>query len=284
MSCYLILDVNNLSSRFFHAIASFGTYELSKSTIAYGLLRDLVFLVDRFIPDRVVFCFDHPINKRDEYFPGYRADRKRKRKNLTKDVQEAYFEFKRQLNEIREVHLPALGFNNILYEEGCEADDMIAAACDEVGEVDNAVLVSSDQDLYQLLTENISIWQPNKSKQFTLKMFKKEYKVEPSQWIEVKAIAGCKSDGIVGVGGVGEKSALKFLRNELREDSKYARLIEYSEDNIAYNRPLVALPFNGTPEVKLVEDNTSANKWRKVLTEIRLTKLIASCPFPAEVE
>ena len=47
-----------------------------------------------------------------------------------------------------------------------------------------------------------------------------KYRIKPFEWHKVKAIAGCSSDNVKGVAGVGEITAIKYLKGELKKESK----------------------------------------------------------------
>ena len=64
----------------------------------------------------------------------------------------------------------------------------------------------------------------------------------------MKAIAGCKSDEVPGIAGVGEKTAIKFLKNELPKHFKaYSKIRDNWESALEKWLPLVHLPLEGTP-------------------------------------
>jgi 5'-3' exonuclease len=87
--------------------------------------------------------------------------------------------------------------------------------------------------------------------------FKERYGISPKRWIAVKALAGCNTDNIPGITGVGEASAVKYLRGNLKESSIYYRRIEegIAQGILQTNRALVKLPFEGTPVPELRVDD-----------------------------
>jgi len=96
--------------------------------------------------------------------------------------------------------------------DGYEADDIIgtlASIHDQKGDL--VRIMSSDKDMYQLLSPNTSVWIPSGKGSMSYDQFVGEYGIEPRQWIDIGAIAGDNGDNIHGVPGIAEKTALKML-------------------------------------------------------------------------
>ena len=140
---------------------------------------------------------------------------------------------------------------------------------------DRAVVVSSDTDLYQLLSTRVSIWKPHKKEIYTSKDFSRDYyNLDPIQWVQVKALAGCTSDAIPGIPGVGEVTAGKFLRGLLKPASKAYQSIERFQSVWQNNLPLVRLPFEGTMIPKIQTDEVSPDKWRNLAQRLGMKSLL----------
>ena len=103
--------------------------------------------------------------------------------------------------------------------------------------------MSTDNDLFQLLRDNVSMLINNKKPLYTKAKFEQEHQISVHQWSAVKAISGCDSDGIIGVKGVGEKTAIKYLCYELNKTSKAYKEIEGNPELVALNFNLTHLPF-----------------------------------------
>jgi 5'-3' exonuclease len=159
---------------------------------------------------------------------------------------------KSQFDDLIEDVLPGMGFKNVFDQNGYEADDLIAWIVNRFPE--NYVIVSSDEDLWQLLRKErgLEISQWNYKELMTEEKFTKKYGLHPRQWAEVKAIAGCSSDNVEGIRGVGEPTAVKFL-NKVLKDGKAKKAIEQGQAVIDRNWNLVTLPFSGEKMI-CVED------------------------------
>jgi DNA polymerase I len=96
---------------------------------------------------------------------------------------------------------------------GYEADDIIgtiARMAEEKGH--KVVMVSGDKDFRQLITPRVSMWDTMKDKVTDEIAIRELYGIEPGQMIDVMGLAGDASDNVPGVPGVGEKTALKLIR------------------------------------------------------------------------
>ena len=97
--------------------------------------------------------------------------------------------------------------------------------------------------------------------------------MEQEQWHVVKAIAGCETDSIEGVKGIGDILAAKFLRGLVKEGSKTYQKIEQGEAIWKRNMELVKLPLEGTKTFPIVEDETTQEKWDTVTGELGMKRL-----------
>ena len=90
----------------------------------------------------------------------------------------------------------------------------VSLACEESG--DQALLVTGDRDSFQLAGDRTTILFTKKgisdTQRVTPAYIRQTYGVEPVQLIDVKSLMGDASDNIPGVPGVGEKTALRLIR------------------------------------------------------------------------
>ncbi len=270
---YLLIDVHNVCYRNWYTMGNL-THKGNATGVIYGLFRDIRSLQELHNTKHIAFCFDLGQSFRCNVYPGYKAKRKEKQENESEEDQRARADLREQIRKLRTEYLPAIGFKNIFFQDGYEADDIIASVClESLSEKDQAILVSTDQDLYQLLSEKVSIWNPNRAKIITMKSFLKEYEIPPKMWVKVKSIAGCSTDEVEGVKGVGEKTALKYLRGELESSRKTFQSIIQSKDIRDRNRRLVELPYPGCPKFQLQSDNISNANWEKIIEDLGMKSL-----------
>jgi 5'-3' exonuclease len=98
---------------------------------------------------------------------------------------------------------------NQIYIADCEADDIICRLVKYNKSGDRSVIVSSDRDLYQLLSKKIIQWSPGQKKYITVKSVLEKYDISAENFCTARAFAGDSSDKIKGVPGAGLKSMAK---------------------------------------------------------------------------
>lgn len=101
--------------------------------------------------------------------------------------------------------------------EGYEGDDIIGTVAVKASKQRFKVsIVTSDKDMLQLVDDNISVYLTKKGvgelEKITPAKFKEIYGLIPDQMRDLKGLMGDKSDNIPGIPGVGEKTALKLLK------------------------------------------------------------------------
>lgn len=245
----LIIDANSLAYRAYYKLPQGMSFKEKDTNVIYGFLQSLRALAEQFETNQIVFCWDSPRSYRRIAYPRYKEGRnKGLDQRQVKNLQIA----KKQFDDLREDVLPGMGFRNIFEQNGYEADDLIAWVVNRFPE--NYVIVSSDEDLLQLLRKersiDISIW--NYKEVITEEKFTRKYGLIPREWARVKAIAGCKTDNVDGIAGVGEATAVKYLNGVLK-DGKTKKAIEVGRSIIERNWDLVALPFSGDKMIAVEE-------------------------------
>lgn len=274
---WLVYDVNYLAWRAYHTTGDL-SHEGGATGVIYGLLRDFRNLAEEFATPHAVFCFDHGKGLREQRCPWYKETR-RKRK-LEEGELASEEDLRRQIELLRQVYLGDLGYENVLAKTGYEADDLMATVTAGLPEGDRAILVTGDQDLYQLLSRTAAVYHPKQKVLITAKALKAEMRVHPRDWTQVKAIAGCVSDDISGCEGVGPATAIKYLAGELPKHYKaykaiqeFLRLPEYQ-----INLELVTLPYmNALKPYTPVEDPPrDVRAWNELVDRLGMKSLLMS--------
>ena len=149
---HIIVDASNLFHRARHVVR--GDDIETKIGMAMHIMFSSVNKVWRdFNGTHVVFCFDGYGWRREEYEP-YKAQRREKRKTLSESEQQENLRYNRAFNDLV-VFLYEETNVTVLEEEICEADDFIARWIQHHPDEDH-VIISSDSDFYQLLSDNVS--------------------------------------------------------------------------------------------------------------------------------
>ncbi len=125
---------------------------------------------------------------------------------------------------------------------GFEADDLIATYARQAAELGATVrIVSSDKDLMQLVTDQISMYDPMKDREMDEEAVFEKFGVKPDKVIEVQALAGDSVDNIPGVPGIGVKTGALLINEfgdleslleragEIKQPKRRENLIEFAE-------------------------------------------------------
>lgn len=254
----LILDCNYLGHQAFYTLGELA-HDNIHTGVTFGFLSRVISLAELFHTNDIVFCWDSKSSKRKKIFEGYKLRAK------TEEEEEERKVLYRQFTLIRRKILPAIGFKNVFLQKGLEADDLMAKLV--WGQLGEFVIVTSDEDLFQVLQANTRIYNPTKKIMMTRKRFKKEFGIDSSQWVKVKTIAGCKSDKIPGVGGVGNKTAIRYLNGELTKGKKCEAIQNAPAALLRLNRELTRLPHAKTKEIKPGPNRFSRKGFKSVCEE-----------------
>ncbi|HPY55289.1 MAG TPA: hypothetical protein PLI14_06495 [Bacilli bacterium] len=260
---YLLIDGSFLCAQARYAVGFLETSSLDKTGVIFGFLSRLLYLYKLTGSNKFIFAWDTKQSFRKQVYPSYKETRT---KNLTKEEYKERIKYYRCVDFLRDEILPFLGFKNNFWYPGIEADDIIAYFSFNLkGPV---YIISSDQDLYQLLSKNVEMLIPSikkgPPKKYTKNDFKVEYGIHPKKWWKVKAIVGCRSDNVSGINGIGNVYAIRFLKKELNKDSKQYKKIKENWNVVERNIELVKLPHKKTPDFSLNKDDLSFGKFKKV--------------------
>ena len=249
MNSWLVVDTSFVMNHSYYSRA----LRDPKTAVVLTIL-DMQKLAVQFDAVGIAWVFDVKPYKRKELFSGYKSaqDTKKYDENELPLIKE----LKYHITRMNSRYLENLGYTNVFKQNGCEADDVIASVCKAVSPEDRITIVSRDHDLFQLITPRVSVYDPVSTRTITVNSFRREYNLHPSEWPEVKAIAGCGTDSIPGVMGVAEKTAMKFVQG-ISVGPKKNKAIEHFQASPEYvrNLKLVTLPYPGTePVPALVRD------------------------------
>jgi len=255
----IIIDCSWLCYR-----SSFGIGDLSYNNrsvhIIFDFLRHLLKLAMDFNHPQFVFCWDSKNSWRKIYSPIYKGNRGT---DLTSEELAVREDIYGQINDLRKIVLPYMGFKNSFWQNGYEADDLIASVVQS--NYDDFVIVAADEDLFQLLANNVQLF--NLKRIYKDSDFNEQFGIQPNQWAEVKAIAGCSGDNIIGIKGVGDKTAAKYLRGELKGKAKEGIESIKGCQIKEFNLFLTLLPFKGSKPLKsclIVSDDLMEDAFKAI--------------------
>lgn len=221
MKKILLIDGNNILFRSFYVTYSTGNIMKNSkgfpTNALYGMVITLNKIIEEENPTHVMIAFDKGKTFRHDKFKEYKDGRK-----------ETPIELKEQFPLARDI-VNAMGIE-YFEVDNFEADDIIGTFAKKIDETDDyqGVIISSDKDLLQLISDNVEV-RLLKSRDY-IRMdeveFRKTYGIEPIRIIDLKALMGDPSDNIVGVKGIGEKTALKLLQEYESLDNIYKNIDE----------------------------------------------------------
>lgn len=237
MKKVVLVDGNNLMFRSYFATLYSGSTLRNKKGFPTNAIYGFVNMINKIIseekPMYMAVAFDIGKTFRHEKYDYYKG----KRDNTPDELKEQF--------PIAKQILTAM---NIKYFElqGYEADDIIGTFSKKCEQDDDfkALIVSSDKDLLQLITDQTEV-KLLKTKDYIrmdYKAFYDTYGIEPIKMIDLKALMGDASDNIPGVKGIGEKTALKLLTTYGSLSSIYEHIDE----------------IKGSVKDKLIQDKDNA--------------------------
>lgn len=172
----------------------------------FGFTNALVTLLQKEQPTHIGVAFDtHAPTERHTDFEAYKANRE----DTPEDILSALPDIKRI---IKAFNIPSIEL------DGYEADDIIGTLAVEAGAKGHTVyMVTPDKDYGQLVSDHIFIYKPpyqgNKEEIYGPKEICEKWDIcDVSQVIDILGLMGDSVDNIPGVPGIGEKTAVKLLK------------------------------------------------------------------------
>jgi len=278
-----LIDGSSYIFRAFFAIPPLSNAAGLPTNAIYGFTNILLKLLKQYRPEYVVVALDAGRETfRNEMFADYKSNRP-----------EAPPELIPQFPYFRKV---LDGLNVSLLElPGYEADDIIATLCDRMADKGcELVVVSSDKDLMQLVTDGIKLLDSAKDRWIGAEEVKGKFGVEPEKVVEVMGLMGDPVDNIPGVKGIGEKTAIALIQQfqslenlydhlhelesmKLRGAARVRDLLEKDKHNAFLSRALATVNRDVPIDVGLEQlkfTGFDQEKLRSLFTELAFTNLL----------
>lgn len=220
MSSLYLLDMSGLAHWMYHS----SDKELrDENGNAFGVIQRwrewISELLNRFEPTHIAAVFDGSRNWRKDPDRGGSAEYKAQRKEIDEDL-------RAQLDRLPS-EVASLGIRCLRYDE-YEADDTIATLADMyASEEMPTVIVSSDKDLAQLISDHVTMFDPRPDKDGQTHLYdaaraEEKWGVQPHRMAELLALVGDSSDNVHGVEGWGKVRAVNAI-NQTRSWSELER-------------------------------------------------------------
>jgi DNA polymerase-1 len=209
----VLLDSHAILHRAYHALPDFSSAKGEPTGALYGLAAMLISIIKDLKPDYIVAAFDLAgPTYRHEAYADYKAGRRETDSDLVDQIKRAYDFYK--------------AFNIPVYEkEGYEADDVLGTLAEElktkgIAEKGDAevFIASGDMDTLQLVDGNdVQVYTLKKGIKDTViyneKAVRERFGFDPELLTDYKGLRGDASDNIIGIAGIGEKTATDLITN-----------------------------------------------------------------------
>jgi len=196
-----LIDGSSYIYRAYHAVRHLSTSQGLPTNATFGFTNMVLKLLAEQNPEYMAMAFDAKgPTFRHEIYDAYKANRPPMPEDLV--VQIPYIKQVVAGMNISSLELP-----------GYEADDIIGTLVRAAeGKGFRVVMVTGDKDFKQLISRSVSMWDPMRDRTIDYASLKEDSGLEPSQWVDVMALAGDTSDNIPGVPGIGEKTAIQLIK------------------------------------------------------------------------
>lgn len=287
----VLLDAHAIIHRAYHALPDFASTKGEPTGALYGLSAMLLKIVGELKPDYIVACYDLPEpTYRHEAYEDYKAGRK-----------EADDELVAQLNRSRDIFT---AFGIPIYEKaGFEADDILGTIVEQMKKDKGIeiVIASGDMDTLQLVEKKkVQVYTLKKGIRDTI-LYDEDAVVErfgftPKLLPDFKGLRGDPSDNIIGIPGIGEKTATDLIQQfgsieaiykKLKKDkemfekggikARIVALLEEHEEEAQFSKMLAVInrnvPIHFTLPQERWEDALSVDAVLDLFTELNFRTL-----------
>ena len=214
---------------------------------AYGFAAFLAKYIGDERPTHIAVAFDRHFNQsfRNEYYPAYKAHREKSPPLLDAQV------------DVAVEAVAKMGIATFI-DERHEADDIIATIMHQTRA--RYVIVTSDKDLTQLVSDRAIVVDPARKLRFDAAAVEAKFGVRPDQMVDYLALTGDAVDNIPGVRGIGAKTAAQLLQ-------RYGSLEKIYENVPAMKKSRVR--GEGSLGLKLEKDVSNAGMSKRLATVSR---------------
>jgi DNA polymerase I len=222
----ILLDSHAIIHRAYHALPEFMNGKGEPTGAIYGLATMLFKIITDLKPDYIIACFDLPKKTfRHEAYDNYKAGRAKADEALVSQLI-------RSRDFFRALSIP-------IYEcEGFEADDLLGTIAEKLKDRRkdlDIIIASGDMDTLQLVKDDfVQVYTLKKGINDTIlynekKVFER-FLFSPDKLPDYKGLRGDPSDNIIGIKGIGEKTAQILISNYGTVENIYKAITKNKED------------------------------------------------------
>lgn len=256
----ILLDSHAILHRAYHALPEFTSSTGEPTGATYGLSTMLMKIIKDLKPDYIVGCFDLPQPTfRHEAYEAYKQGRAKTEDSLVHQI-------KRARDVFNAFSIPA-------YElAGFEADDLLATIVEKTkSDKDLRIIIASgDMDTLQLVDDNrVLVYTLKKGINDTIlydePAVRARFGFGPKLLPDYKGLRGDPSDNIIGIHGIGEKTATTLITTFGSVEDIYKKLKDDAKkDYVAFRTAGI------TPRIiKLLEEGEEEALFSKTLATVR---------------
>ncbi|WP_078579550.1 DNA polymerase I [Salipaludibacillus agaradhaerens] len=226
----VLVDGNSIAYRAFFALPLLNNEKGVYTNAVYGFTTMILKILEDEQPTHMLVAFDAgKTTFRHATFKEYKGKREKTPPELAE-----------QLPIMRDL---LKAFNIRYYEvDNYEADDIIGTlATNAVNEQQQwqVKIYTGDKDLLQLVSQNVHVSLTRKGitnvDTYDLQLVDDTYGITPKQIVDMKGLMGDSSDNIPGVPGIGEKTALKLLKEHKTVEGVYEAIDSVSGKKLKEN-------------------------------------------------
>lgn len=251
----VLLDAHAIIHRAYHALPDFATSKGEPTGALFGLVSMILKIASDLKPDFIIACYDLPKpTYRHEVYDGYKAGRVK-----TDDALAIQLEKSKEICEA--LNIP------IYSKEGFEADDILGTIVGKLSDRKGIeiVIASGDMDTLQLVSgSRVRVYTLKKGINDTVlydeKAVKERFGFGPEFMADYKGLRGDPSDNILGIEGIGEKTATELIINFGTIENIYKKIKSKDPKIKEKIKPRI---------LNLLEEGEEEAKFSKMLATIR---------------
>ncbi len=224
MKLYLV-DGSAFIFRAYYALPDMYRKDGVQVNALYGFTKMILNVKEELCQDDLIaVVMDHKDKSfRNQMYDKYKANRKAPPEDLIPQF------------ELIDKAISALSLK-MLRKKGFEADDIIASYAKQAEEEGvEVVILSSDKDLMQLVSENVCMYDPMKKKIIKEQEVQEKFGVMSNRVVDVQALIGDSSDNIPGVKSVGPKTAATLIEEYGSLDGIYENIDNITKKKLKEN-------------------------------------------------
>jgi len=278
---FVLIDGNSLINRAYYATPPLTAPNGTPTNAVYAFVNMLLKIEEDLKPKYLLVAFDR---REPTFRHGMYAEYKAGRKPMPDELGVQIPLLKRVLDAMNICHYEKAGF---------EADDIIGTLAKKYGY--STAIYTGDKDSFQLVDNTTSVYFTRRGTTdieiYNNQNFKEKMGIEPIQIIDLKACMGDSSDNIIGISGVGEKTAKDLITTYSTIENLYEHTHELKgklqekvvngKDSAFLSKTLATI--NTQMEIELSEEDfvvtPLGEKAKKIFLELGFNNILKKAKF-----